>query len=156
MNKAEFMLELEAAEVATQSQMKNGTPEIYFDEFEHWTSAVFRLAIQAACREGNRFPTIRMIHANKPASHATGALERIEHDRDSYKPAIFQSRELPDDLKNLTDDELRDIFFDEDLSFDTHEYHIKNFRKGYTLWVDMVRDALKSRCARKVNDEYVF
>ena len=144
MTKPEFMAELESAEAATQSQMRNGTPEIYFEEFEHWPLQQFKTAIQAACRTSNRFPTIRMIHANRPVNHNTGALQRIKHDRDDYQPMTEHPvREIPEDLKHLTDEELKELFYAADFSPRTHAYHLGNFRKGNWIYMQFVRDQIK-------------
>ena len=95
-----------------------------------------------------------MIHANRPTSHSTGYVDKIRSDKQQYKSMIYDlpAQELPPELAALTNEEMLELLRGEGLDDGDGSLYTPLFRKGNALIVEQVQLAMKSRCARKVND----
>ena len=134
----EFEDVMDWACVATQSEPIPGSYGIYFDRFSGWKQEDFEKAVKSACEGRRSFPPISDIIKHKPVTHSTGDLEKIKRDQRDYQSRILENKKpIPPHLKDLTDDELIDLFIKAGIPAN-HDVHIQYFRRGNTLWIEQI------------------
>lgn len=135
MTRTDFISALNEAAVLCQDQYKPGTSEVYFNEFGDWPYDDFRFAICDAARNSSRFPSVRQIMDCKPRDYSTGELKKIHNMENGIldrKPV-----ELPEHLKSLTDNQIRQMFADAGYVGDIH---VGMIRRGNSLWIEELDD----------------